>query len=160
MAGTASYVSGTRILTVAADGLPAPVGYGTFPNDNNPNTVQEQDFDHDFYYRGGTFGIGRQFDDANYTHDGFIRSITLSLNDNALFAGANPSIRPGDRILFVFDDYKQVFLFKGTSFTSIDGECWLASDDRLDLIVADQQQHLLRVLTHIMTREMVGLILL
>jgi len=138
MAGTASYVSGTRILTVAADGLPAPVGYGTFPNDNNPNTVQEQDFDHDFYYRGGTFGIGRQFDDANYTHDGFIRSITLSLNDNALFAGANPSIRPGDRILFVFDDYKQVFLFKGTSFTSIDGECWLASDDRLDLIVADQ----------------------
>ena len=34
---------------------------GTFPNPNNPNTVTEQDFDHDFYYRGGTFGIESLF---------------------------------------------------------------------------------------------------
>ena len=56
MGATASFNDATDILTVAADGLPAPVGYGTFPNANNPNTVAEQDFDHAFTYRGGSFG--------------------------------------------------------------------------------------------------------
>ena len=31
-----------------------------------------------------------------------------------------------------------VYIFRGTTFTSIAGECWLAADDRLDLIVSDQ----------------------
>ena len=85
MAATASFNNATKIVTVASDGLPRPVSYGTFPNENNPNTVTEQDFDHDFIYRGGTFGISRVFDSNQYTHDGFIRSITLSVNDIALF---------------------------------------------------------------------------
>ena len=59
MAATASYNQATKVITVESDGLPAPVSFGTFPNDNNPNTVVEQDFDHDFFYRGGTFGIAR-----------------------------------------------------------------------------------------------------
>ena len=138
MAATASFNNATKIVTVASDGLPRPVSYGTFPNENNPNTVTEQDFDHDFLYRGGTFGISRVFDSNQYTHDGFIRSITLSVNDIALFTGANANIRVGDRILFAFDDYKLVYIFRGTTFTSIAGECWLAADDRLDLIVNDQ----------------------
>ena len=74
MGATASFNDATDILTVAADGLPAPVGYGTFPNANNPNTVTEQDFDHAFTYRGGTFGISRTFDSATWNQDGFIRS--------------------------------------------------------------------------------------
>ena len=56
MAGTATYNPATRIIDVSADGLPNPVLYGTFPNANNPSSVTEQDFDHDFYFRGGTFG--------------------------------------------------------------------------------------------------------
>ena len=104
MAATASFNNATKIVTVASDGLPRPVSYGTFPNENNPNTVTEQDFDHDFLYRGGTFGISRVFDSNQYTHDGFIRSITLSVNDIALFTGANANIRVGDRILFAFND--------------------------------------------------------
>ena len=138
MAATASFNNATKIITVASDGLPRPVSFGTFPNENNPNTVTEQDFDHDFLYRGGTFGVSRVFDNTQYTHDGFIRSITLSVNDIALFTGVNASIKPNDRILFVFNDYKLVFVFRGTTFTSIAGECWLAADDRLDLIVGDQ----------------------
>ena len=59
MAATASFNNATKIVTVASDGLPRPVSYGTFPNENNPNTVTEQDFDHDFLYRGGTFGPTR-----------------------------------------------------------------------------------------------------
>ena len=89
MAATATFNNATKIITVASDGLPRPVLYGTFPNDNNPNTVTEQDFDHDFLFRGGTFGVSRVFDNNNYTHDGFIRSITLSVNDIALFTGVN-----------------------------------------------------------------------
>ena len=54
MAGTATYNPATRIIDVSADGLPNPVLYGTFPNANNPSSVTEQDFDHDFYFRGGT----------------------------------------------------------------------------------------------------------
>ena len=119
MAATASFNNATKVITVASDGLPRPVSYGTFPNENNPNTVTEQDFDHDFIYRGGTFGIGRVFDSNQYTHDGFIRSITLSVNDIALFTGVNASIRPDDRILFVFGDYKLTFIFRGTVFTSV-----------------------------------------
>jgi len=139
MTATASYNDATRILTVSADGLPDPVSYGTFPNDNNPNTVQEQDFDHDFYYRGGTFGITRTFDDNTWIQDGFIRSIDLSLTDNGLF-GADKQIREGDHLLFVFSDgIKRKFLYKGTTFTSVEDECWLASDDRLDLIMRTQE---------------------
>ena len=67
MAGTATYNPATRIIDVSADGLPNPVLYGTFPNANNPSSVTEQDFDHDFYFRGGTFGVTRTFDDATYT---------------------------------------------------------------------------------------------
>lgn len=137
MTATASYNDATKILTVSADGLPDPVSYGTFPNSNNPNTVQEQDFDHDFYYRGGTFGISRTFDVNTWSQDGFLRSIDLSLADNALFGD---EIQVGDRLLFVFSDgIKRVFLYRGTVFTSVEDECWLASDDRLDLIMRDQE---------------------
>ena len=140
MTATASYDQATNILTVAADGLPNPVGYGTFPNENNPNSVTEQDFDHDFFYRGGTFGISRTFDSDAWTQDGFIRSITLSNNDNGLF-GTDNEIRVGDHIMFTFSDgIKRKFVYKGTSFTSIEDECWLASDDRLDLIMRTQNQ--------------------
>ena len=66
MAGTASFNSATQILTVAADGLPSPVASGVFPNDNNSNTITEQDFDHDFLYRGGTFGPTRTFNSNQY----------------------------------------------------------------------------------------------
>ena len=139
MTATASYNDATKILTVSADGLPDPVEYGTFPNQYNPNTVTEQDFDHDFLYRGGTFGIVRTFDDNTWTQIGFIRSINLSLIDNALF-GNNDEIRPGDHLLFVFSDgIKRKFLFTGTTFTSIEGQCWLASDDRLHLIMSSQE---------------------
>lgn len=139
MTATASYDQATNILTVAADGLPNPVGYGTFPNDNNPNSVTEQDFDHDFFYRGGTFGISRTFDSDAWIQDGFIRSITLSTNDNGLF-GTDNEIRVGDHIMFTFSDgIKRKFVYKGTSFTSIEDECWLASDDRLDLIMRTQE---------------------
>ena len=139
MTATASYDQATNILTVAADGLPNPVGYGTFPNENNPNSVTEQDFDHDFFYRGGTFGISRTFDSDAWTQDGFIRSITLSNNDNGLF-GTDNEIRVGDHIMFTFSDgIKRKFVYKGTSFTSIEDECWLASDDRLDLIMRTQE---------------------
>lgn len=139
MTATASYVSATRMITVSGDGLPAPVSAGTFPNTNNPNTIQEQDFDHNFYHRGGTFGITRTFDDNTWSQDGFIRSITISVNDLSLFTGENPSISVGDYLLFTFSDgLKQRFIFRGTAFTSISGECRLASDDKLDIIVTDQ----------------------
>lgn len=139
MTATASYNDATKILTVSADNLPDPVSYGTFPNQYNPNTVTEQDFDHDFLYRGGTFGITRTFDSNTWTQVGFIRSITLSVDDNELF-GANNQIRTGDHLLFVFSDgIKQKFLFTGTTFTSVAGQCWLATDNRLDLIMTTQE---------------------
>ena len=85
MAATASFNNATKVITVASDGLPAPVSFGTFPNANNPNTVTEQDFDHDFLYRGGTFGNTRTFDSTQYTHDGYLRTISISVNDLVLF---------------------------------------------------------------------------
>ena len=139
MTATASYNDATYVLTVSADGLPSPVSYGTFPNQFNPNSVTEQDFDHDFLYRGGTFGIPRTFDDNTWSQVGFIRSISLSLSDNALF-GNTSSIRPGDHLMFVFSDgIKRKFLYTGTTFTSIANQCWLATDDRLDLIMSNQE---------------------
>ena len=104
MAGTATYNPATRIIDVSADGLPNPVLYGTFPNANNPSSVTEQDFDHDFYFRGGTFGVTRTFDDATYTQNGYLVSLPLSANDNTLLGTtASGQIRVGDSILFVFD---------------------------------------------------------
>jgi len=138
MTATASYEPGTKQLTVTGDGLPTPVSYGTFPNQNNPNSVTEQDFEWTFTYRGGEFGTPRQFDDNVFAQTGFVISINLSLNDNGIFSGGQ--IVPGDNILFVFSDgRKQKFIFRGPVFTSIAGECWLAEDDRLDLIVAEPQ---------------------
>ena len=138
MSATATYNEATKVLTVASNGLPSPVSHGTFPNDNNPNVPTEQDFDHDFLYRGGTFGTSRTFDSNVYTHDGFIRSITLSVTDLTVFTGNN--IQPGDHLMFKFSDGLHLrYLYKGTEFTSIAGECWLAADDRLDLIMDTQE---------------------
>ena len=136
MAATASFDNSTKVITVASDMLPAPVVPGTFPNDNNPNTITEKDFDHDFLYRGGTFGIARTFDSNGYTHDGYIKRVTISVNDLTLFTGPSPHIAENDHIMVVFSDgEKRKFVFKSTTFTSIAGECWLSSDDALDFIV-------------------------
>ena len=141
MAGTATYNAGTRIIDVSANGLPNPVAYGTFPNADNPNAVTEQDFDHDFYYRGGTFGITRAFDSNTFTQNGYIIEIPLSVDDNGLLGTTSSgSIRVGDRILFVFDagtadEKKQVFIYKGTAQTATAGEFWRASSTYLQLIV-------------------------
>jgi len=137
MTATAEYNAGTRTITVDADGLPTPVLYGTFPNANNPNQVTEQDFNHDFYYRGGTFGITRTFDDNTFVHEGFFIQIPLSVDDNELLGD---QIQVGDRILFVFDantsdEHKQVFVYKGTEQTATAGEFWRASDQYLELIM-------------------------
>tara|TARA_B100002019_G_scaffold107149_1_gene92014 strand:- start:13764 stop:15368 length:1605 start_codon:yes stop_codon:yes gene_type:complete len=141
MTATAEYNAGTRNLTVDGDGLPNPVLYGTFPNANNPNQVTEQDFEHTFYYRGGTFGVTRTFDDNTFVHDGFFIQIPLSVADNTLLGSA---IRVGDRILFVFDENtvnerKQVFVYKGTEQTATAGEFWRASDQYLELIMDFQR---------------------
>ena len=139
MAATATFNQATKVITVASTMLPAPVLTGTFPNDNNPNTIQEKDFDHDFLYRGGTFGIARTFDNNGYTHDGYIKRVTISVNDLTLFTGISPDIAVGDHIMVVFSDgLKQKFVFKGTTFTSIAGECWLSTDTSLDFIVDAQ----------------------
>ena len=137
MTATATYDSSTRTLAVTGDGLPDPVSYGTFPNVNNPNSVTEQAFAHTFYYRGGTFGISRTFDDTSWTQEGFIRSVNISVNDNSLF---DNQIQSGDHLLFVFSDgIKQRFVYQGTTFTSSAGNCWLATDQRLDLIMANSE---------------------
>ena len=137
MAATSSYNQGTKIITVDGDGLPNPVSYGTFPNVNNPNNVTEQDFEHSWYYRGGTFGISRTFDDANFTQNGFVISIPISVADNALLGS---SIQVGDRILFILDagtanEKKQVFKYTGTQQTVASGEFWRATSTNLELIV-------------------------
>jgi hypothetical protein len=140
MTATAEYNPSTNILTVTGDGLPTPVAYGTFPNANNPNTVTEQAFEHDFFFRGGTFGIARTFDDNTWSKEGYVITIPLSPDDNTLLS-ADPfsgTIRPGDNLLFVFSDgRKQKFVYQGTTFTSTPGNCWRSTDTTLDLIVAD-----------------------
>ena len=141
MAGTATYNPATRIIDVSADGLPNPVLYGTFPNANNPSSVTEQDFDHDFYFRGGTFGVTRTFDTATYTQNGYLVSLPLSANDNTLLGTTESGqIRVNDRILFVFDkdtanERKQVFIYRGTTQTAIAGEFWRETSNNLQLIV-------------------------
>ena len=109
MTATASYEAGTKQLTVTGDGLPDPVSYGTFPNQNNPNSVTEQDFEWTFTYRGGEFGTARQFDDNVFAQTGFVISINISLSDNGLFSGGQ--IVPGDNLLFVFSDGRKQKLF-------------------------------------------------
>ena len=137
MTATAEFNAGTKILTIEGDGLPTPVSYGTFPNANNPNQVTAQDFDHDFYYRGGTFGVTRSFDSNVYVQEGFFISIALSVPDNALLGN---QIQVGDRILFVFDrgdgdEEKKVFIYRGTEQTAIPGEFWRQTDQNLQLVM-------------------------
>ena len=137
MAATSTYNSGTKNITVDGDGLPNPVLYGTFPNANNPSSVTEQDFEHTFYYRGGTFGVSRTFDDANFAQTGFVITISISTADNALLGS---SIQVGDRILFILDagtanEKKQVFKYTGTQQTVASGEFWRATSNTLELIV-------------------------
>ena len=113
MTATGSYNNATKILTVTGDGLPNPVSYGTFPNVNNPNQVTEQDFQHDFLLRAGTFGVSRTFDNNTFSQNGFIIQIPLSSADNALLGN---EIRVGDNVLFVFDEgtqneLKRVFVY-------------------------------------------------
>lgn len=139
MTATAEYNPATKILTVDGDGLPDPISYGTFPNASNPNLVTEQDFSHDFYFRGGTFGVSRTFDDNTFTQDGYLIRIPLSAFDNTLLGD---SIASGDRILFVFDpdtndEIRQVFVYTGTTQTTTAGQFWRASDQYLELIVED-----------------------
>jgi hypothetical protein len=137
MTATAEFNAGTRTLTVDADGLPSPVAYGTFPNVNNPNSVTEQAFDHDFYYRGGTFGVTRQLDSNVYVHEGFFISVALSVADNSLLGN---QIQVGDRVLFLFDEgtaeeEKLVFTYRGTEQTAIPGEFWRETDQNLQLVM-------------------------
>tara|TARA_B100000427_G_scaffold167776_1_gene139376 strand:- start:7287 stop:8885 length:1599 start_codon:yes stop_codon:yes gene_type:complete len=137
MAATATINQGTQQLSVSSDCLPSPVNSGTFPNDNNANTIVTHDWDHSFLYRGGTFGTSRVFDDNTWTQDGFIRSINISVTDLNNFTGVQPNIQPGDEVCFNFGDIKRKYIFRGTTFTSIDGEFWLATDSRIDIIMAD-----------------------
>lgn len=137
MAATSSYNAGTKMLTVDGDGLPDPVLYGTFPNNNNPNAVTEQDFEHTFYFRGGTFGTSRTFDTPTFTQNGYLIDVPLSTADNALLG---VEIQVGDRILFVFDkqtanEKKQVFVYRGTSQTVTPGEFWRETSNNLELVV-------------------------
>ena len=143
MSGTATYNQATRIIDVAANGLPTPVTNGTFPNADNTNQVTEQDFDHDFYYRGGTFGTTRTFDDNTFSQTGFLIQVPLSVADNTLLG---TSIQVGDRILFQLDpgtanERNQVFIYKGTEQTATAGEFWRATDQYLELIVDYSREH-------------------
>ena len=106
MTATATYTSATKQLAVTGDGLPDPVSYGTFPNLNNPNAVTEQAFAHTFRYRGGEFGVERTFDDNTYFQSGFVISVNISVNDNALFAAQ--TIAPGDHLFFIFSDGSRI----------------------------------------------------
>jgi len=137
MTATGSYNNATKILTVTGDGLPNPVSYGTFPNVNNPNQVTEQDFQHDFLLRAGTFGVSRTFDNNTFSQNGFIIQIPLSSADNALLGN---EIRVGDNVLFVFDEgtqneLKRVFVYTGTEQTTTAGQFWRASDTYLEVIL-------------------------
>ena len=144
MSATASYNPSTRILDVDGNGLPNPVTYGTFPNPNNPNTVTEQDFDHDFYYRGGTFGIERTFDVDTWSQEGYVINIPLSVADNTLFGDTESGdIRPGDNLLFVFSDgRKQMFVYNGTQTISTIGYAWKSTDTNLALITNTSQYNI------------------
>jgi hypothetical protein len=84
MAATGSYNAVTDILTVTGDGLPTPVGYGTFPNPNNPNSVTSYTFSHSFIERGGD----------NTTNSGTVPLgiVGISANGVAFF---NPSAGDG-----------------------------------------------------------------
>mgnify|MGYP000984797677 CR=1 FL=1 len=137
MTATAEFNPATKIIIVEGDGLPDPISYGTFPNASNPNLVTEQDFRHDFYYRGGTFGVTRTFDDNSFTQNGYLIQIPLSVNDNSLLGN---QIDTGDRVLFIFDggtseERRQVFVYTGTTQTTTAGQFWRASDQYLELIV-------------------------
>ena len=137
MAATATINEATQALTVSSNLLPSPVSSGTFPNNDNPNSIVEHDWDWTFQYRGGTFGTTRVFDDNTWTQDGFIRSINISVNDLNNFTGGTPNIQAGDEVLFDFGDIKRRYIFRGTTFTSIAGEFWLATDQRIDIIMED-----------------------
>ncbi len=102
MAATATINEATQALTVSSNLLPSPVSSGTFPNNDNPNSIVEHDWDWTFQYRGGTFGTTRVFDDNTWTQDGFIRSINISVNDLNNFTGGTPNIQAGDEVLFDF----------------------------------------------------------
>tara|TARA_B100001250_G_scaffold389390_1_gene388450 strand:- start:239 stop:1819 length:1581 start_codon:yes stop_codon:yes gene_type:complete len=141
MSATATYNPGTNILDISSNGLPSPVTFGSFPNLNNPNTVTEQDFDHDFTYRGGTFGIERTFDSNAFTQEGYAINITLSSADNTLLGDETTGmIRPGDNLLFKFSDGRhQMFVYNGTTFTSSNGYCWRSTDTNLQLVTSTSQ---------------------
>ncbi|AFK66261.1 structural protein [Synechococcus phage S-CBM2] len=49
----------SSIMYVYSDGLPAPALPGTFPNQNNPNTITRQNITHEFIWRGGTGSRGQ-----------------------------------------------------------------------------------------------------
>ena len=51
---------------------------------------------------GGEFGVERTFDDNTYFQSGFVISVNISVNDNALFAAQ--TIAPGDHLFFIFSD--------------------------------------------------------
>lgn len=135
MPAIAIFNPATRLFTVAGDARTGEVTKGTYPNNIVSYSVVEHDFNHTFTYRGGTFGTQRVFDNATWTQEGFIRKITLSNADNALF-GPTSNIRPGDHLLFHFSDgIKQRFLHKGTIVATVSGTSWVATDTRLDLIM-------------------------
>ena len=79
MTATATYDQAHKHPHGGGDGLPDPVSYGTFPNVNNPNSVTEQDFDHDFFYSVvARLASSRTFDSNAWVQDGFIRSVIVT----------------------------------------------------------------------------------
>jgi len=137
MAATGSFNAGTNVLSLDGDGLPRPVLAGTFPNANNPNTISEQNFEHSFLTRGGSFGVSKTFDANTFTQTGFVITIPISVDDNALLGN---DIQVGDNLLFVFSDgRKQKFVYTGTEFTSTNGFFWRATDQQLQLVTNTNQ---------------------
>ena len=137
MAATGSFNAGTNVLSLDGDGLPRPVLAGPFPNANNPNTISEQNFEHSFLTRGGSFGVSKTFDDNTFTQTGFVITVPISPADNALLGN---DIQVGDNLLFVFSDgRKQKFVYTGTEFTSTNGFFWRATDQQLQLVTNTNQ---------------------